>query len=128
MERFLLWLCALAFTGYGLACLLDPSIATGNAGLSILNSDGHAEISAMYGGLQTGFGIFCALAALRPTLIPAACLLLALTITPLFLARLATTLTAGGVGSYTLGALGFEAVVAALACICAWRQRSRGAT
>ena len=66
MAKFVLYLAGATFTAYGLACLLSPGIAAGAAGLSMQNADAIAEVGAMYGGFQTGFGVFCLFAAWQP--------------------------------------------------------------
>jgi hypothetical protein len=82
------------------------------------NGDAYAEIGAMYGGLQTGFGLFCLLAAIRPALYRAGLTLLVLAIGSLALGRLYSALIASDpVGGYTYGALCFEFAVAVLAAL-----------
>ena len=118
LGKFVLWVSALSFTGYGLACLLTPTLPAEMAGLAVLGGDAYAELAAMYGGLQTGIGVFCACAALRTELYRPALLLLALAIGALALARLTAVLSgAGDVGFYTWGAMGYEFVTAILAGI-----------
>jgi Domain of unknown function (DUF4345) len=70
----------------------------------------------MYGGLQTGFGIFCLLGALRKDLYRPALLALVLLVGGLALARLYSTVTSDlPVGSYTYGAMVYEFTTAILA-------------
>ena len=52
----------------------------------------------MYGGLQTGYGVFCLLGALRADLYRPALISLVLMIGSLALARLYSTVTGGGPG------------------------------
>ena len=68
LGKIILWISAVIFVSYGLMCLFSPSIPAGYAGLSMNTGDAYAEIGAMYGGLQTGFGLFCLLGALRKDL------------------------------------------------------------
>ncbi len=118
LGKIVLWVSAISFTGYGLACLFAPTLPAEMAGLEIIGGDGYAELSAMYGGLQTGVGIFCALAALRAELTRPALLLLALAIGALAIGRLiAVASGAGEVGFYTWGAMGYEFATAILAAI-----------
>jgi hypothetical protein len=79
---------------------------------------GLVEIGAMYGGLQAGVGLFCALALLKPEFYRSGLVLLVLAIGTLALARLVSLLTAPDpVTSYTYGALGYEFVTAMLALV-----------
>ena len=118
LGKIVLWISAVSFIGYGLACLFSPELPAQYAGLGITSGDAYAEIGAMYGGLQTGFGLFCLLATLRPSLFRAGLTLLVLVIGSLALGRLYSTLTASDpVGGYTCGALCFEFAIAILAGI-----------
>lgn len=58
LGKFVLWFSAAMFIGYGIVCLISPTTATDYAGLALVTGDGLPEAGAMYGGLQTGFGIF----------------------------------------------------------------------
>jgi len=72
----------------------------------------------MYGGLQTGMGLFCAIGAIQSQHTRSALLLLALVIGLLAFGRLYATITgAGAVTAYTWGALGYELFTAAVAAI-----------
>ena len=72
----------------------------------------------MYGGLQTGFGLFCLLAAVRSEYYKSGLVLLVLCIGALALARLYSTLTvADAVGVYTYGAMVYEFTTAILAAV-----------
>ena len=116
LGKILLWVSAVGFAGYGLACLIDPALPTGLVGLSITTGDAYAEITAMYGGLQTGFGLFCAFGALRAEVYRPALVSLVLVVGGLALARLfATLMNPDPVTSYTYGALVYEFTTAVLA-------------
>jgi hypothetical protein len=118
LGKVVLWISAIGFIGYGVACLVWPGIPTGYAGLHMTNSDAVAEVGAMYGGLQTGFGLFCLLGALQSTLHRPALGLLVLCVGGLALSRLAWTLTvADPVGGYTYGAMAYEFTTAILAAL-----------
>jgi hypothetical protein len=118
LGKIILWVSAIVFIGYGVACLLDPGLAAGYAGLSITNGDAYSEMGAMYGGLQTGFGVFCLLGALQATYYRPALMLLVLCIGLLALGRLYSTFTGvDAVGGYTWGAMGYEFSTAILAAI-----------
>jgi hypothetical protein len=118
LGKVILWISAFVFTSYGLVCLFAPELPADYAGLAITSGDAYAEIGAMYGGLQTGFGIFCLLGAMRIDFFRPALTSLVLLVGGLAVARL--YFTASGiepVSGYTYGALVFEfatAIVAAL--------------
>ena len=116
LGKTLLGVSALVFIGYGLVSLVSPAIPAGFAGLVISNGDAFAEIGAMYGGLQTGLGLFCALALVKPEFYRSGLILLLIAIGSLALARLVSVLiTTDPVTSYSYGALGYEFTTAALA-------------
>ena len=116
--KIILWLSAIIFIVYGLACLFSPELPAGYAGLGILTGDGYAEIGAMYGGLQTGFGIVCLIGAQRDNFRTPILLVVAIVIGSLALGRLYSMLNVtDAVGIYTQGALAFESVTALLAFI-----------
>jgi hypothetical protein len=125
LGKVLLWVSAIMFIAYGVMCLFSPALPTGYAGLSMNSGDALVEIGAMYGGLQTGFGIFCLMGALRNALYRPALLALVFLVGGLALARLFTLVTSGAtVGSYTYGAMAYEFTTAILAGL-ALRTSSR---
>ena len=116
MTRVFLSVTGLIFLSYGIACALDPALPARLAGLDILNGDGYAEMGAMYGGLQSGAGLFLILAAFRPGLWQGALFFLALGVGLLAALRAGSALrTQDAVSIYTWGALLFETLVSALA-------------
>ena len=116
LGKTLLGVSAFVFMGYGLVSLVSPAIPAGFAGLVISNGDAFAEIGAMYGGLQTGLGLFCALALVKPEFYRSGLILLLIAIGSLALARLVSVLiTTDPVTSYSYGALGYASTTAALA-------------
>lgn len=118
LGKIILWVSAVTFTAYGLTCFFSPGVPAGYAGLVMSNGDAFAEIGAMYGGLQTGFGIFCAVAALKQEYFRAGLLLLVVCIGLLAFGRLYSTLVGTGeVGFYTWGAMVYEFATAAIAAI-----------
>lgn len=118
LGKVILWVSALAFVSYGLMCFFDPNVPAEFAGLSIANGDGYAELGAMYGGLQTGFGLFCLLGALRDELYRPALTSLVLLLGGLALGRLYSTITGDDpVGGYTFGAMAFEFLLAILSLV-----------
>ncbi|MEM9255066.1 MAG: DUF4345 family protein [Pseudomonadota bacterium] len=119
LGKFILWLSTIAFVGYGIACLLSPDLPARNAGLVVSGGDGYAELGAMYGGLQTGFGLLCLLGAVRADFYRPVLTMLVVVIGLLALGRAySMVMGPGGYGAYSYLALGYEvftAVVAALA-------------
>ena len=124
MNRSFLLIVGVIFAAYGIACALDPALPARLAGLSVANGDGFAELGAMYGGLQTGVGVFLVIAAFRPRLQVAALLLLVLGIGLLALLRGTSALrTPDLLTAYTWGALAFETLVTAAAAALLIRAR-----
>ena len=114
--KIVLSISTLTFIAYGLASLFSPAIPAGLASLTMSNGDAYAEIGAMYGGLQTGLGLFCALALLKPEFYRSGLLLLVLGIGALALARMVSMLTTQApLTPYSYGALTYELVTALLA-------------
>jgi Domain of unknown function (DUF4345) len=116
LGKVILWISAIVFIPYGLLCLLNPELPAGYAGLTMGSGDAFVEIGAMYGGLQTGFGLFCLLGALREDFFRPALTALLLIVGGLALARLYSTLTSAvPVSGYTWAAMAYEFTTAALA-------------
>jgi hypothetical protein len=116
VARAFLALVALTFIAYGVACALDPALPARLAGLAIKNADGYAELSAMYGGLQIGVGLFLALAAFQPLLQRPAFILLVVAIGLLAVFRGVGVLRSEDAATaYSFGALAFETLVTAIA-------------
>lgn len=124
IGKIVLYLAGATFTAYGLACLISPDIAAGAAGLSMQSGDAVAEIGAMYGGFQTGFGLFCLLAAWQAPYRRAGLWALLLGIGLLALGRSYHALmTSAELSAYTWGAIAFEVFIALLAAL-GLRQKS----
>ena len=124
--KFILWLSALVFIGYGLVGIANPALPAGFAGLIMGSGDAYAEISSMYGGLQTGLGAFCLLAALRADYYRAGLVMLVLGIGAVGATRLmAALMTPDPVTVYTWGASAYEIATAIIAAL-AWRAATRG--
>jgi hypothetical protein len=126
LGRLILAVSSAVFIAYGLVSLFSPAIPAGFAGLIMSNGDAFAEVGAMYGGLQTGVGVFCLLAVLRAEYYRAGLLLLVVGIGALAAARLiSAVLSTDLLTAYTWGALAYELVTVALAAI-ALSQSYRG--
>lgn len=118
LGKAILWVSAFAFIGYGLACLFSPELPASYTGLTMTTGDAYAEIGAMYGGLQTAFGVFCLLGALRTEFYRPALTSLVLLVGGLALARLYSMATSEDpVAGYTYGAIAFESATAILAAV-----------
>jgi hypothetical protein len=118
MAKIVLWISAVVFMTYGLVCLIGPDLPAAYAGLIMSNGDAYAEIGAMYGGLQTGVGLFCLVAALSEQHRKSGLLMLSLVIGALGLGRLLSMVVAAeAVTGYSWGALAYELTTAALATI-----------
>jgi hypothetical protein len=118
LGKVVLWFSAGIFISYGLTCLFLPDVPARYAGLNMTNGNAIAEISAMYGGLQTGFGLFCLLGALNHNFYKSGLVLLVLCIGSLALARIFSTLViTDPVSAYTWGAMIYEFATAILAAL-----------
>ena len=123
LGKIVLGISSLVFIAYGVVSLVSPAIPAGLAGLAMNNGDAFAEIGAMYGGLQTGIGIFCVLALFRLEFYKGGLALLTLAIGTLALARLVSFMLApDAVSAYTYSALAYEFTTAILAAI-AWSKK-----
>jgi len=115
-ARVFLALSALVWLPYGLFCFFQPEYLEQAAGVFASTATGTIELRAMYGGLQTGFGLFCLLGALRREFFRPALTALLLVVGGLALARLYSTATsADPVGGYTWAAMAYEFTTATLA-------------
>ena len=118
LGKIVLWAAGLIFVVYGAACFLSPELPANYAGLTIGNGDAYAEMGAMYGGLQFGFGLYCILCAVKPGFFRAGLTLLVMVIGCLAFARLYSAYSADWlVGGYTWGAMAFEFSTAILAAV-----------
>jgi hypothetical protein len=118
LGKIVLWVSAVIFTSYGLTCLFSPDVPARYAGLIMSNGDAIVEIGAMYGGLQTGFGLFCLLAALKPSFYKPGLAVLVFCVGSLALARVySTLLITEPVTAYTWGAMTYESLTAILATL-----------
>ena len=118
LGKFVLWLSAIVFIAYGVVCMFSPALPAGYAGLEFVTADALPEIGAMYGGLQTGLGVFCLLGALKADYYRPALTLLMICIGALALSRCYWAFTvAAEVGAYTYGAMAYEYTTAILAAI-----------
>ena len=123
--KFILWLSAIVFIAYGLVCLVSPALPANYAGLAFTSADALPEIAAMYGGVQTGVGMFCLLGAVKAEFYRPALVLLLLGIGALALARCFWAFAGPGqVGAYTYGAMVYEYFTAIMAAIALRQNRA----
>ncbi len=118
LGKTILGVSALVLISYGAVCLISPTTPATYAGLIISNGDAFAEVGAMYGGLQTGLGLFFLLAFLKPEFYRSGLVILFLAIGSLAIARLSSLLmTDQMITTYTYGALIYEIATACIAFI-----------
>ena len=118
LGKTILGVSAIILISYGAACLISPATPAAFAGLIISNGDAFAEVGAMYGGLQTGLGVFFLLAFLKPEFYRSGLIVLFLAIGSLAMARLASLLMTDQIlTAYTYGALIYEVATACVAFI-----------
>ncbi|MAY54617.1 MAG: hypothetical protein CMQ46_08880 [Gammaproteobacteria bacterium] len=126
--KFILALSSLVFIAYGTVSLINPEVPAGFAGLVLTNGNAYAEIGSMYGGLQTGIGLYCLLALFSSEYYRGGLAVLVIGIGMLAIARLISALTTSDpLTMYTWGALMYEAVTVVIATV-ALRQSYSGAT
>ena len=119
-PRILLWANGIMFVVYGLACLVMPSLPAESAGFLPSTPSGTVEIIAMYGGLQTGFGVLLILGARDSEKQAGVLLALGIVLGSLAGARL-IGMAGHGPSPYNLAAFGYEFTTALLAV---WAIRS----
>jgi hypothetical protein len=123
LGKVVLGISALAFISYGLVSVVSPEVPAGFAGLEMASGDAFVEVTAMYGGLQTGVGLFCLLALLKSEFYRPGLVVLVLGVGTLACARLfGLVMTTEAVTSYTYGALIYEFSTAALAVVALLRK------
>jgi hypothetical protein len=118
LGKFVLWVSGLIFFAYGVVCLFDPAIPAGYAGFQMAGGDAFVEVSAMYGGLQAGFGLWCLLGAINNDYARASLLSIVFVIGSLAIGRvIGLSQGLGDVTSYTYGAIFYESLTALLALL-----------
>mgnify|MGYP001175984103 FL=1 len=118
LGKTILAVSALILISYGVVSLISPTTPATYAGLIISNGDAFAEVSAMYGGLQTGLGLFFLLALLKSEFYRSGLIVLFLTIGSLAMARLVSLLMTDQIlTAYSYGALVYEIATVCVAFI-----------
>lgn len=107
-ARIFLALSALLWLPYGIYCFVDPAFLGEAATVTFASPTGATEIRAMYGGLQIGIGLLCALGAARADWRATALRALLLLVSGLFLTRAAGVLLDDSMSAYTSMGLAFE--------------------
>lgn len=113
-EKIFLAVNAVLFVGYGLVCLVSPSVVAEQTGMQLATGIAAAEVRAMYGGLQTGVGLLALAGVLRPGLRPAVLLALVFLFFGLASGRLIGIVVEPDPGAYNLGAFVFESLFGAI--------------
>lgn len=116
-ERGVLIFSAIIWLPYGLYCFITPGALGEAAGVMATTPTGTTEIRAMYGGLQMAIGALSATAWWKPRLASGVLLTLVFVSGGLASTRLLGALMDGELTSYTLGGLGFEVTLCALALV-----------
>jgi hypothetical protein len=116
-ARIFLGLFGLLSIPYGIFCFLRPGFLDAFAGVAATSTTGTVEIRAMYGGLQTAFGVLALLGALRPAFTHAALLTTAILCAGLGSFRLLGAIAASELSSYTGQGLVFELGSTAIALL-----------
>lgn len=123
--RILLIAVGLAFTPYGLLCLVDPELPAGYAGMALPDASARTEVAAMYGGLQIGLGLLFIALALRKQTVTIGLAVLMSVMGSLALGRL-YGLFAFGFSTYNFLAFLFEILSAVLAVVVLKRSSREG--
>jgi len=108
LIRVFLGIQALIFIPYGLYCLVRPQMLEDPAGIAAVTITGVIELQAMYGGLQTGVGVLCGLAAFVERFRQGALLALLFIFAGLAVTRVSLALVHADFSNYTLFAMIFE--------------------
>lgn len=116
-ARIFLAVVAVAFAPYGILCALNPELLGPFAGVAATSATGTIELRAMYGGLQTAFGLLAFAAVWRPSWVHAALLATAFACAGLGVVRLLGAIAASDFSGYTTTALAFELGSAAIAAL-----------
>ncbi len=121
LARIVLVITGATFAGYAVACLLNPAMPAGYAGMELPGASARVEVVAMYGGLQGAFGLLCLYLAgaperLRPGLV------LVIVLCGGLVAGRSFGLLVHGPSSYNIGALAYEVSTTVLAAIAMLRM------
>ncbi len=121
-TKIFLGINALLFIGYGLVCLVSPSVVADQTGLQLATGVASVEVRAMYGGLQTAVGLLCLAGA--PGLQPGVLLAMVFLFFGLASGRMLGIAIDSEPGSYNIFALLFETVFAVISVALLARSRA----
>lgn len=124
MARNVLLIIGALWVAFGVACLVAPAGMLAMVGIELTSAQSAAEIRAMYGGAQIGFGGFLLLGARRARLARPALLALALVMGGFALGRLLGIALDGSLDGATLFSLATEVVLLSLAAFALRRERA----
>jgi hypothetical protein len=114
-AKVFLGISTIAFVGYGLMCLAQPSVVADATGMQLLTGTAVVEVRAMYGGLQIAVGLLALLGLLRADLETQVLVALGLLFFGLASGRLVGIAIDADPGTYNFAAFAFEAVSAGCA-------------
>ncbi len=125
LNKVLLYVTGVSFVGYGLLCFFIPELPARYIGYSLTNADSYIEMAAMYGGLQTGMGLFCLLGAIKTEYTKASLLFIIFTLGGLAVARsFSFAFNDDPLTFYTYGAIFFEIMTTFVAAVAFFKSKS----
>ena len=124
-TRIFLGLNALVFVGYGLVCLLSPSVVADQTGMVLATGVARTEVRAMYGGLQIAVGLLSLAGVMRPALQPSVLFTLLFLFFGLASGRILGILVEPDPGSYNFSAAAFETLFGAISAALLSRVTTR---
>lgn len=114
MDRIVLLTLAVVLVGYGIACLANPELLAGAAGVAANSVTGRIELQVMYGGLQIAVGVLCLLGGIDLRFTRAALIAMLFVMAGLAVTRVSLGVLRGDTSAYTVGAAIFETCTTAL--------------
>ena len=102
LFNFVIWL------PYGIACLINPEMLSGLAGVNMTSPTAITEIRAMYGGVQSAVGVICLFGLLKESMMRPALAMLSFVFAGVAAARVFGLVIDSSGSAYTYGAICFE--------------------
>ncbi|MDG2048947.1 MAG: DUF4345 domain-containing protein [Myxococcota bacterium] len=115
LERWIIWLDAVVFSGIGLAFLFWPQELAGFLGIELTNTTALNDFRAVYGGVPAGLAAFLFMAVSRPSWTVPALWMALLTLTGLAVGRVLSEALDGTPG-FIVQALQVAEIAGALLC------------